>query len=366
MLTLLVACNGPGKDEPGPHGPDLDRDDDGSVVADDCDDTDASVFPGAAEVPEDGIDQDCDGADPLAERTWNGAVADEGFGTRVLVTSSGAVVGAPFSGDPASAAHGRVYSVALATGAAVSLEGADGERVGTALASLADGTLLVGVPGSGGVRTLAGASLLTLAGAGGVLAARDAAWVTSTATGAIRDDGTRLDWDRRPDALALGGDGGVWAGFARGDAALRAEGGSVARATPTDEAGFSLLLADVGADGVEDLVVGAPGAGLVYVLDPAALPTTLADATPVGPGTGRFGAALAVDAAGVLYVGAPMAGATVEGAVYMVVDGVVTSRWTGAAPGDQLGYALAAGRKSLVMGAPGEAASPGAVTIVVP
>lgn len=366
MLTLLAACNGPDKVEPGPLGPDFDADDDGFVAAADCDDEAATVHPGAAEVPEDGIDQNCDGWDPLAERTVHGALADEGFGTRVLVTSSGVVVGAPFSGDPAAAADGRVYTAVAPADASVSLEGAGGERLGAALAALADGTLLVGTPGTGGVRALAGGPLLTLEGAGGVLAARGASWVTSTATGAIGNDGTRQDWDRRPDALALGEDGAVWAGFARGDAALRTGKRSVARAATTDEAGFSLLLADIGADGKEDLVIGAPGAGVVYVLDPASLPASLADVTPVGPGAGRFGAALAVDAAGVLYVGAPMAGTTVEGAVYAVVDGEASVRWSGAAPGDQLGFSLAAGRGSLVMGAPGEAASSGSITIVVP
>lgn len=35
--------------------------------ATDCDDTDPDAFPGAAEVPNDGVDQDCNGADLLAE-----------------------------------------------------------------------------------------------------------------------------------------------------------------------------------------------------------------------------------------------------------------------------------------------------------
>ncbi len=353
MLTLLVACNG----QPRPN----DHDHDGAIDAWDCDDADAHVFPGAPEIVEDGVDQDCDGVDPIAERTYTGAQGDEGYGTRVLVTASGVLVGAPFGGEPGGAADGRVY-----TGDAPVAEGAGGERLGAALAALADGTVLVGLPGTGGVRTLGGEVLLDLEGAGGVLAARGAAWVTSTATGLVGNQSGRLDWDRRPDALALGPNGGVWAGFARGEPALRTTGQTLTRAAPTDEAGFALLLADVGADGVEDLVVGAPGAGVVYVLDPAALPASLADATPIGPGAGRFGAALAVDARGVLYVGAPMAGSAVEGAVYAVEGREAIERWTGAAPGDQLGFALAAGRGSLAMGAPGEAAGPGSVWIVSP
>lgn len=44
--------------------PPLDADADGFTTDTDCDDTDATIFPGADEVCEDGIDQDCDGVDP--------------------------------------------------------------------------------------------------------------------------------------------------------------------------------------------------------------------------------------------------------------------------------------------------------------
>jgi hypothetical protein len=354
MLTLLVACNGSA--DPAR----LDADRDGAPAPLDCDDADPSVWPLAPETPEDGVDQDCDGVDPLAERTLLGELPGEGFGARVLLAGDEIVVGAPFWAEAGSRVSGRV----AATGGA-RLAGGDQAFLGAGLA-WADGAVIVGAPGSGRVTTLAGDVLQTRAGLGGVLVAGSGRWYASTPDGAMRDDGATTDWGERPSALAVDTAGAPWGGFARGSVAFRSPERGVGRASTGDEAGFSLLFGDVDNDGTEDLVVGAPGAGVVYILDPSALPSSLADATAIGPGTGRFGASLALGMDGVLYVGAPMAGSDVAGAVYAVRNRVYTLFREGPAPRDELGASLSAGRGTLVIGAPGTDDGTGAVHVVIP
>jgi hypothetical protein len=56
MALGLAACGGEGSP--------VDADHDGFSSADDCDDTDAFVYPGAPDDPGDGVDADCDGVDP--------------------------------------------------------------------------------------------------------------------------------------------------------------------------------------------------------------------------------------------------------------------------------------------------------------
>ena len=59
----------------------VDTDGDGFDEDEDCDDGDASVYPGAPEVPNDGIDQDCDGQDSIVPIDLDG----DGFDTEMSI-----------------------------------------------------------------------------------------------------------------------------------------------------------------------------------------------------------------------------------------------------------------------------------------
>lgn len=57
LAVLALGCTGDDTE------PVVDRDGDGAPADVDCDDEDATIFPGAGEVPYDGVDQDCSGLD---------------------------------------------------------------------------------------------------------------------------------------------------------------------------------------------------------------------------------------------------------------------------------------------------------------
>lgn len=328
-MLFLLAC-----DPPDPVVTDTDGD--GYPDTEDCGPKDASVHPFADEVRGDGTDQDCDGWDPPALTVLSGSEVDEGYGTR-LAWGTDLWVGAPFSRG------GRAYR-----GDVANIEGDAGAFCGAGLAALSDGTVLVGCPGAGQVRSAAGI-VLEAPGVGGVIASHGADWVASTPTGIIDAAGARTDWDRRPDALAYASDGTLAAGFARGDTSVRVGDTTSPRGAVGDEAGFALLYADLGAG--EVLIVGAPGVGQVHI-----------GGDTVGTGSGRFGAALAADTSGTLYVGAPMVDGG-AGAVYTVRDGTITLLISGS-PGEQLGTSLAFYRDTLAIGAPGAADAAGTVRMV--
>ncbi|HJN73346.1 MAG TPA: FG-GAP repeat protein [Myxococcota bacterium] len=208
--------------------------------------------------------------------------------------------------------------------------------VGSGYAMAYDDDLLMGNPLEG---TLSDGT----EGEYGAVVRRDGGWLLSRGLGAEFPSGP-VALPERPADLALW-NGQRVAGMAHGTHALSIEEELVERLEPGDGAGYALCVADVDSDGVDELVVGAPNAGVVYLVE-----DELETAESV-VGEGRFGHSLAC-AEGLLVVGAPMSGAELAGEVVIyedldpvaVVEGEV---------GDTLGASVLLSGDRIFAGAPG-------------
>lgn len=269
-----------------------------------------------------------EGDEPPIADEWAGPVLDGGFGSRLAGTADRVWAASPFAD--------RVDELGPAGSLQSPLTGESGSFFGSGLA-IVDGALAIGAPGRGEV-LVGGKVVATLPGMGGVLAAEGARWVASTPSGWRASDSTPGTLGVRPSALAWLGDE-VLAGSALGETALWA--GSPPVGTPREQA------------------YDERGYALVVCPDANGHPLAWAGA-PVGPGTGRFGAAMACGSeAGVLWVGAPGADAH-AGALYRV-EGAEAVQVLAGAPGDELGTAVLLAGGRVFVGAPGGAGTAGRV-----
>ncbi len=98
LLLGLIACGADGQ-------PAEDADHDGILTPDDCDDADPFTYPGAPDLPGDGLDADCDGVDPAHAFVGDWAlVALEAEYSGFLLFDPGTEVGTITLGGDASSA----------------------------------------------------------------------------------------------------------------------------------------------------------------------------------------------------------------------------------------------------------------------
>jgi hypothetical protein len=291
----------------------------------------------------------------------SGQSLGDGFGSSLALLGQHLLVGAPRT------TLGRAYSV-LDGNLSLLFEETQSGAGGTSVAWSVNGQALVGSPlANDGSGRLYEEGQLKKQG-GNVLGAR----IQSTTKGLLVSesrgywlDADFVDLDARVGGLTIWQDTPV-AGHPFADWVLSSSPEGSERVQALDEAGYALCAANFDDDPEQELAIGAPGAGLVYVLNPG---EDLADAHRFGPQSGRFGHALACSDH-LLLVGAPTAGIDLAGAAWCFSGSL--SDWTVGSPlqtGDawqQLGFSVASSPQALAFGGPGTANIHGSVRIATP
>ncbi len=403
MISLLFACGAPSATTC-PTRWYLDRDGDGfgdpqtGVQAcdagaewvangEDCDDREPATSPLGVDACDDGVDGDCDGWDP-----WCADRIDEGDATLVYA-ANGASMGGVLSTSPeadrfavgvpgaeqilvASTQFGGLRFLDLeasvidsgsATVGALSFVG-DVDRDG-------EEDLLVGMPEVAAVALVRGP--FPIGSVQALSALPRLIGTPGSAAGHAVAGGVDVDGDAFSDLVvgapreATGGLVFIYTGRTDETLSLSSAPYQIVGDDPEDEAGGALLFpVDLDGDGLEDLGVGAPGAGdgrgaVALFTAPYRPRMLLSDADLVLRGDvegASYGAALAggdVDGDGVLdvVVGAPGASAAYVFADALRGTSVPTASINGGSPADGLGAAvavqpLADGVAHVVVGAP--------------
>lgn len=286
---------------------------------------------------------------------FSGMDADEGFGASLAAGELGVVwVGAPFG------VASRIYRIE-GSSVDLALEQGGFDAAGTGLA-FGNSGLVVGAPlaegGAGRLLNEGGALVEGAAGAllGARVRVRGAAQAATTVRG-VWTSGGSAELGEVPGDLAYGSDGVLWVGLPHGDGEITNINLRYPLGAAREEVGAALCVADLNGDGQEELAVGAPGAGRVYIVPLIDGAARVDEAQVLDLGSGRFGAALACGS-GVLAVGAPTYGREATGAVWALDaedlgSGVLGEPRAEGTPGSDLGAALLWQDGALWVGAPG-------------
>jgi hypothetical protein len=288
----------------------------------------------------------------------SGQSLGDGFGTSVALYKNRLLVGAP------GTTLGRAYSV-LDGERSLLFEEMESGSAGTSVAWSKDGEALVGAPlASDGTGRLYRNGQVQKEG-GNVLAGR----IESTASGLLISESRGywfedefVEFQSRVGGLTLWQDTPV-AGHPFADGALSSENVNSERSREFDEAGYALCAANFDDDPEQELAVGAPGSGLVYILNAG---ESIGNAFSFGTGSGRFGHALACSDH-LLLVGAPMAGTDLAGSAWCFSgrfgDWVIGAPLAVGEPWQQLGFSVASSPEAWAIGAPGTAHVLGSIRI---